>query len=217
MTTKSIIGITVAICGNVLISLALNFQKLAHKRLDMEKARERELQIRKNSTVDMAVEERAPQETARSQPSMQDHSSANVIVAETVPLLQHHTESFPTGYGSSSNVLAQPSNRKSDSRRYPIPVGRDNVSNLADVREDSESSDTTYKLSSVDGLVDSPLEYSDRLQNGKSTTGEGDDTMDEDWNESDYLKSKLWYATHPFFRYYPSVPQLDFSFFLSGG
>ena len=34
VTTSSVIGITVAICGNVLISLALNFQKLAHKRLD---------------------------------------------------------------------------------------------------------------------------------------------------------------------------------------
>ena len=35
--TKSLIGIAVAIGGNILISLALNCQKLAHKRLDIEK------------------------------------------------------------------------------------------------------------------------------------------------------------------------------------
>lgn len=37
VSTASIIGVSVAILGNVLISLALNCQKLAHKRLDAEK------------------------------------------------------------------------------------------------------------------------------------------------------------------------------------
>src|SRR5258707_14618979 len=35
--TASFIGITVAICGNVVISLALNCQKLAHRRLDEQR------------------------------------------------------------------------------------------------------------------------------------------------------------------------------------
>jgi hypothetical protein len=37
LTTQTVIGIAVAISGNILISLALNLQKLAHKRLDAER------------------------------------------------------------------------------------------------------------------------------------------------------------------------------------
>ena len=34
MTTRTFIGILVAVTGNILISLALNLQKLAHKRVE---------------------------------------------------------------------------------------------------------------------------------------------------------------------------------------
>lgn len=39
-TTRTLVGIAVAISGNILISLALNLQKLAHKRVERQKARE---------------------------------------------------------------------------------------------------------------------------------------------------------------------------------
>lgn len=39
-TTRTLVGIAVAISGNILISLALNLQKLAHKRVEREKAKE---------------------------------------------------------------------------------------------------------------------------------------------------------------------------------
>jgi hypothetical protein len=39
-TTRTLVGIAVAISGNILISLALNLQKLAHKRVEKEKAKE---------------------------------------------------------------------------------------------------------------------------------------------------------------------------------
>jgi drug/metabolite transporter (DMT)-like permease len=201
VTTNSVIGITVAICGNILISLALNFQKLAHKRRDRWKAlkaRERELETRKNIAADAIrapdVEEGAPQETTPTEPlAPQISSSANVFVVETAPLLrQSHTEPLPTGYGTSNNV--QPSKRKLVSRLFPSPAGRENVSSLEGVREDSESSDTTHTLLLVDGMVSSPVEDSDRLQNGKTTSGKEDgESMIDGWNEGDYLKSKLWW------------------------
>jgi len=37
MTTRTFIGILVAVTGNILISLALNLQKLAHKRVENRK------------------------------------------------------------------------------------------------------------------------------------------------------------------------------------
>jgi hypothetical protein len=52
VNTRTIIGISVAIAGNVLISFALNVQKLAHKRVELanlQRSRERELQVPTNS------------------------------------------------------------------------------------------------------------------------------------------------------------------------
>ncbi|KAF4602260.1 hypothetical protein EYR40_005465 [Pleurotus pulmonarius] len=50
VSTATFIGITVAIAGNVLISLALNLQKLAHRRLEEDKAgRSEELSVRRHS------------------------------------------------------------------------------------------------------------------------------------------------------------------------
>lgn len=201
VTTKSVVGITVAICGNILISLALNFQKLAHKRLDRWKAlktRERELETQKNMAIRVPDVDGAPQETTPTEPSApQISSSANVFVVETAPLLrQSHTEPLPTGYGTSSNV--QPSKRKFVSRLFPSPTRRGNVLSLEGVREDSESSDTTHTLLPVDGMVSSPVENSDGLQNGKTTSGNEDgESMIDGWNEGDYLKSKLWYGFIP--------------------
>jgi protein-S-isoprenylcysteine O-methyltransferase Ste14 len=47
MTTRTLIGILVAVTGNILISLALNLQKLAHKRVENRKRVSNQKQRRK--------------------------------------------------------------------------------------------------------------------------------------------------------------------------
>ena len=114
-TSSSVIGIVVAICGNILISLALNFQKLAHKRLDREKAlaaHEAELATRKNSVVDANGDPQSSPVSSSSQhsestvrngrPLVQTSPTTNGRqVVETVPLLPHsYSDPSPTNYGA---------------------------------------------------------------------------------------------------------------------
>lgn len=113
-TSSSVIGIVVAICGNILISLALNFQKLAHKRLDREKAlaaHAAELETRRNSAVDadgdpqsslVSTSSHQSGSTIRSgQPPAQTGPTINDGLVETVPLLPHsYSDLSPTNYGA---------------------------------------------------------------------------------------------------------------------
>jgi hypothetical protein len=57
LTTSTAIGITVAIAGNVLISLALNLQKLAHRRVDTARADARNAQTRKGPVTSRAIQD----------------------------------------------------------------------------------------------------------------------------------------------------------------
>lgn len=225
MTTASFIGITVAICGNILISLALNFQKLAHKRLDREKAvkhREQELETRRNSAANRDDDVRnsnnvgeggsqSSAATARTaERSPLPSPVASIAVVETAPLLLHsHSDPSPAAYGTrSASSLgvevprSQPphSSRKQSpepplkkkllSRFSPFAIrpGGRNAKKLSGVQEETQS------LLLGDSLVESPLEISSDLQNGKNGKGKEhkDDLPVEHGNESDYLKSKLW-------------------------
>ena len=55
MTTRTLIGILVAVTGNILISLALNLQKLAHKRVENRKRVFNQKQRRKLKTSFMQL------------------------------------------------------------------------------------------------------------------------------------------------------------------
>jgi hypothetical protein len=217
--SKGVIGITVAICGNVLISLALNCQKLAHRRLDREKAlkaREQELATRRNSAALNEHAEEGGSQTVTTR-TTQPNSNASVRVVETAPLLQHSQNDLPpraygTGSSSSSssresiNSLSkrpltqpvQPSKRTLISRLIPFPLRTTHSSSpLSGVREDAEQSGeshSTHALLSVESICDSPLgNRAAGQQNGKRGKGK-EELMIEHGNESDYLKSKLWYV-----------------------
>ena len=217
--SKGVIGITVAICGNVLISLALNCQKLAHRRLDREKAlkaREQELATRRNSAVLNENAEEGGSQTVRTR-TTQANSNASVRVVETAPLLQNSQSDLPHGtYGTGSSSSSssresrismskrpltqpvQPSKGTLISRLIPFPLRttKHSSSILPGVREDREQSGefhSTHALLSVESICDSPLENGAAgQQNGKRRRGK--ELMIEHGNESDYLKSKLWYV-----------------------
>lgn len=219
VTTASIIGITVAICGNVIISLALNFQKLAHRRLDREKAlnaRERELVTQRNSVaLNESVEEGGSHTTTTR--TMQTSLGTNV--AETAPLLQHsHSDPSSRKYGTTSNSspgsnnngsraippLTKPDNNSKYnliSRLIPFPfhTRSQNTSLSTGVRGDITEScapHSTHIMLPVQDISDFPLEHGAAgLQNetGKRGGNGKNESMIEHGNESDYLKSKLWW------------------------
>jgi len=207
LTLQTVIGISVAIAGNVLISLALNLQKLAHLRL---------AHGRQNSSPDVEWEGRRPghdtgtriphSDTAArlsaAQPALEGNNQF-----ESQPLIPHRSSSQPPplSYGLAN---------------YNVPVAGDdarsrNSSNTARSRRRQQKSSFVSRFlpprlmigngssNSSDyrvGLSDSssiPVEDVFPGRNAR-TSHQGKATPRhtvEDGKESDYLRSKLWCAS----------------------
>ncbi|KAI0356521.1 DUF803-domain-containing protein [Trametes cingulata] len=172
ITPSAAAGIGVAVTGNILISLALNCQKLAHRRLEREReAAGKELRRpkpnRSTSAPSGPASERPPQplSTAHSTPV------ATVAILETDPLLESANAAEPAGPAQAS---PRPVRRWLFSHRHPA---RDaDASHLA----------STHALMPVDVLP---------VSSDGSTVQDGyqQDRELDNGSESDYLKSKLWW------------------------
>ncbi|KZS97655.1 DUF803-domain-containing protein [Sistotremastrum niveocremeum HHB9708] len=170
-SSKSFIGITVAICGNILISLALNCQKLAHRRLDDQN---------KNAN---AV---ATQGHENTQPT-RDHETTparDVLVLDTDPLL---TRSTSLSYGTQSPTRPPSNGFPPDNSLHspiqtnghlvhlpPRTVPLKPASSDQSSPDESPSDDQATSHSGKDDDPDSP-EHAQPLSEGA------------------YLRSKLWW------------------------
>jgi hypothetical protein len=83
LTTREVIGITVSIAGNVLISFSLNLQKLAHRRLELTKDQDIEHERTGNAAQDNIT-------------GNGSHQTPNSH-AETEPLLPLNVRSLESG------------------------------------------------------------------------------------------------------------------------
>ncbi|KAL6298111.1 magnesium transporter NIPA-domain-containing protein [Sparassis latifolia] len=182
LTNATIAGIVVAVSGNVLISLALNCQKLAHKRL--ERARE---------TADRRLEWNAGQEgsaTSEADDSQAtsfteggaDVSNRAVALIETEPLLSTSNGTPSPAYGTS--VTLRPTKKPTIfsrlsriSRHDTHPMKDTDQSHLAAL----DPVDVVPILSPGDGRT-------------KNSSTEERGNSSNNGNESDYLKSKLWWV-----------------------
>ncbi|KAK0468054.1 magnesium transporter NIPA-domain-containing protein [Desarmillaria tabescens] len=179
INTPTVIGISVAIAGNVLISLALNVQKLAHKRLDAEK-----LSSLNNFGKDGAAK---PQDDGHSSgPSLnerdedQEAEAVGVVrpddesdifrYPETVPLMSPNGQ---TNYGSS------PSPRKPHKRSFAEFLSRPRFGRRP-------------KVPMVEIPVDVVVEGNASPQQNKFNENGRAEELEQ--NEGDYLKSKLWWS-----------------------
>jgi hypothetical protein len=180
--TQSLIGIAVAIGGNVLISLALNCQKLAHKRLEIQKQKQSGIGSRGNS-----VDSREGSDDL----SLADAEERGTPTDETRPLVleRERRDSYTIPSKSHSRPRSRP--------RLVIP--RDAASPRR--RSGLASSPLTAERESVDDLQAVAIEITGE-ENGRDALAkrgnvETIDEEDEDddtqkGNESDYLRSKLW-------------------------
>lgn len=180
LTKSSVIGISVAIAGNVIISLALNCQKLAHRRLEREREeRSLESELQPQGNGDRSEDVSAGSSNSNGDTLFVPSASA-VAVVETEPLLNGQGHST---YGTDAEALSgrkPPWYRKlwtSDGRRRRLLHDAD-ASHLA----------STHVLMPVD--VVRPVRPKAGEQPSKDTQKNSDNGR-----ESDYLKSKLWYAT----------------------
>ncbi|EIW61768.1 DUF803-domain-containing protein [Trametes versicolor FP-101664 SS1] len=174
ITSPAAAGIAVAITGNILISLALNCQKLAHRRLESErKAVGQELRRpppHRSTSAPHGPALRRPTQSLNTTHSTPVAAVAILVNEETEPLLEP-ADGVQSGDGSQTS---KPSRRWLFSHRNPA---RD---------ADSSHLASTHALMPVDIL---PVHSEDN----EDQSGPLQKEDSEDANEGDYLKSKLWW------------------------
>lgn len=206
LTLQTLIGISVAVAGNILISLALNLQKLAHQRLDCQRCRPESKQVRGRDSGTLRpngpsthgpgaasgssgnrriVQERMPVET---QPLMPTRSSS-------VPPISTYGPRFGDTVGAGDDSWSRKSTNTGRMRRLRrkqsfvprlLPLHLNFGISSRDPFQDTSPGLNSASIP-VDFISNSPRN-SDRH---KSSTSCGN----EDENESDYLRSKLWSAS----------------------
>ncbi|KAG7445855.1 DUF803-domain-containing protein [Guyanagaster necrorhizus] len=176
INTPTVIGISVAIAGNILISLALNIQKLAHKRLDVDKLSSLNALGRNgaakprdddDSTGPSLNERDEDQEATVVGVAQSDNESDIFGYPEAVPLMSSNGQ---TNYGSSPSPRKPHKRSISEFLSLPQFVRRQKVS-----------------IVSIPGDV--MVEESASPQQNKFGRAE-----ELEQNEGDYLKSKLWWS-----------------------
>ncbi|KAG2058840.1 DUF803-domain-containing protein [Suillus hirtellus] len=200
LTLQTGIGITVAIAGNVLISLALNLQKLAHIRLEkaQKQARmERELHISGDARHSRTPHDQRPS----GDPATGSHES------ETQPLIQGSSASYSRArYGTSTS----PGTRRDDSRsrkstssvrgRRPGQPSRQSslvsrfipfhLGQPSGVNENVSHTQETLAIP-VDVI---PAERIVALNGYDRRAPPSPELWEEEGTESDYLRSKIWWS-----------------------
>lgn len=200
LTLQAVIGITVSIAGNVLISLALNLQKLAHLRLERERqngpdtegeggplGRDTNGRHVDASSRFGAAQQRAEDHPFETQPLIPKRSS-HQLSPSSYGLPQYNssiTRDDSRSRKSSIAARARLRQRKQPfvSRFLPLGLvlGRDSSS-------DSSSARANLPDISVEDVFPQRSTRMNHRNNGKAPSS----NMAEDETESDYLRSKLW-------------------------
>lgn len=171
-SSKSFIGITVAICGNILISLALNCQKLAHRRLDNENKQENAV---------------ANQGQKNSQPT-RDHETTparDVLVLDTDPLLAQRSPSQSYGAASPNRPPINGSSHDNSIHSPSLPAQTN--AHLLHVPPRT----VPLKPSSSDQTDPEEPHDHDSANSGKDDDPDSPDHA-QPLSEGAYLRSKLW-------------------------
>ena len=171
---EDVIGIVVAISGNVLISLALNLQKLAHKRLDAQKCFHANrsghirplLTPRRGSPYGPSPNERDEDSDTVTEPL--SPPQWNIPILESQPLLS---------YRSGSNITLD--------REDDLPEHESCNPGLFRRILSSKKPPNKIKQAAI------PPVSGNMVCGSESSQGWADDE-DQQTNETAYLKSKLW-------------------------
>jgi hypothetical protein len=193
MTTQTFIGILVAITGNVLISLALNLQKVAHKRvetlnkkaLDNRKRRRytenngyndlSESRVSEGPSLDEQDEDRELLEVRTTQLDVFSDPPSNIQLLTTFPeseaTLQHYGTNASRGHSAVTKPLK--TKRSNASRSLLSPF---------------------FSKKAVSGRRIPPDDMSEEQRLLPTHKGLDDESEAEHHNpkEGNYLKSKIW-------------------------
>jgi len=203
ITSPVFIGILVAITGNILISLALNLQKLAHKRVEADtlrrqrhedpigKARRRD---DRNVDADGTGHGREQEHLSTPTPGRNVHDAGVALPAsETESLLPFPISSQSGGYGARDSTLDS-----SPSAAPRTPLRTDGKRGFASRSVPGRPAQSKNALSNheLDGSALLPADViiaGDASHSVERRHGRQLDVIQEG-NETDYLKSKMWYV-----------------------
>lgn len=193
MTTQTFIGILVAITGNVLISLALNLQKVAHKRverlqraLDNGKRRRRsenngyndlsESQVSEGPSLDEQDEDQELLEVRRTQLDVFSDPPSDIqpltAFPESEATLQHYGTNASRGHSTVTK---------------PLKTKRSNASRRLLSRSFSKKAVSGRRILPDDNMSE---------EQGLLPIHKGlDNEPDQNPKEGNYLKSKIWLTT----------------------
>ncbi|KAF8138656.1 magnesium transporter NIPA-domain-containing protein [Boletus edulis] len=201
LTPQSVIGISVAVTGNVLISLALNLQKLAHLRLDHERQKDLLDVERQSRPPGCDTSARAPRPDTVACFGAAQHAMEENDLFETQPLLPHRSSSQPpprsyehfpvngddTRSRKSSNAVRSRRHQRKQpfvSRYLPLRLV------LGDTSLNSSSTRVNSPAIPVEDVFPQRNMRTNHQSNGNGTSQH----VDEIAKESDYLRSKLWWS-----------------------
>jgi magnesium transporter len=201
LTTATFIGIVVAISGNVLISLALNLQKLAHKRIEA-----RILARQKPSRQDGKANDDGPPNGRRGhryaegldldendEDRLQRHpeeSSHNNNAPETQSLFSFPNTSSPiSDYGATLY-------EQRISFGQPLSTSERNDSFSRRLHPDADDDVLSQDTSPLPVNIVSD-EFAPNQQGPRRKLSSERVDVAVDSNETEYLRSKLWYVLSP--------------------
>lgn len=180
----TIIGISVAIAGNIIISLALNLQKLAHKHIDLENTPKPD-DVNNDSRSFYPGRMERVREASGEEDALPSSVADNQWVDDDQNPFQSpvDSEACPTPYGSSSNLGNDPLVKK----RKPM------LSLFSPRSRTSESLDA-HRLPTRTTSENTRLLPAHKIDTSTRSNGTAkrSPSIIENGNESDYLKSKLW-------------------------
>lgn len=202
MTTQTFIGILVAITGNVLISLALNLQKVAHKRVEsLKKALNNGKQPRhseNNGYIDVS------EGRASEGPSLNEHDEDQELLdvrkhfsdppSESQPLVAFsESEAIPQHYGTDVS-------RGHSAVTKPLEAKRANASWLSPTRFFSKNAALGRHIPPDDNISEERGLLP--IHKGLDLESRADHQNPKKGNESHYLKSRIWLTTKQICQFY---------------
>ncbi|KAL1680692.1 magnesium transporter NIPA-domain-containing protein [Schizophyllum commune] len=194
LDTATVVGISVAIAGNILISLALNLQKLAHKRIERERNKQRDEESG-SRTPD------TPSERPYSQHELDSvlvDSPTSHLPDERQPLIPfpHETGDYSATSSGQSTPITSHAVRHKPSHLARLLARRENRRSLVDAIAPFPDRDAPGHVTQIPIDVvaedDLPTHTHKKASNGAPPRKPPSSPVAD--NETAYLKSKLWWT-----------------------
>lgn len=195
LTTAMIIGIVVAITGNVLISLALNLQKLAHKRIEARTSVHQRPSRENGKTNHGSSFTRSREHRRAAGPSLDENDEDDLLRHPEESSQRDDTET--QALFSIPNPSSPPSDYGATWREQHNFLTSDLESRILPSGADGDIQSQIISSIPIDDVTEESA-LNDRQGRGQKSSSRKTAKVNlTEGNETEYLRSKLWYVSDP--------------------